>query len=109
MPEVTIDENRISRIFRNAEGHFFDFMADVMKTQQLSPDQAFVAMMVFLDRYYARTGVHSDPGALLGDLLINERDGLPLDPATWTDWLSAVDEVLEREHSDAAQSRRHSK
>lgn len=63
-----------------------------MKKQRLSPQEAFAAMFVFLDRHYARTG-GSDLGALLGDLQINKADGLPFDRAAWDDWLAAVEEV----------------
>ena len=65
-----------------------------MRKQRLSPEQAFAAMFVFLDRYHARTGGGGDLAALLGDLQVNEEDGLPLDPAAWTDWLAAVEDVL---------------
>jgi hypothetical protein len=64
-----------------------------MKKQRLSPEQAFAAMFVFLDRYYGRTG-SGDIGALLGDLQLDRRDGLPIDPAAWDDWLAAVAEAL---------------
>jgi hypothetical protein len=71
----------------------------VMKKQRLSPEQAFAAMSLFLERYSARTS-GGDLPALLGDLQINHRDGRPFDPAAWTDWLSAIEDVLgERDRS----------
>ena len=58
-------------------------------------------MFVFLDRYYARTGEDGDLAALLGDLQVTERDGLPLDQAAWADWLAAIEDVLaERSRDD---------
>jgi hypothetical protein len=66
-----------------------------MRKQRLSSEQAFAAMSVFLDRYYARTSGNGDLGALLGDLQVNRRDGRPLDPAARTDWLAAIEAVLE--------------
>jgi hypothetical protein len=74
-----------------------------MKKQRLSPEQAFAAMAIFLERYYDRTGGDGDLGALLGDLQINRADGFPLDPAAWGDWLSAVENMLERRHLPAAE------
>ena len=72
-----------------------------MKKQRLTPEQAFAAMALFLERYHARSGDSDELAALLGDIQINERDGLPLDPAAWTDWLSAVEDVIaERARND---------
>ena len=51
-----------------------------MRKNQLSPEQAFNAMFVFLDQYYERTGRSPELGALLGELQLN-RDGRPFDPA----------------------------
>lgn len=65
-----------------------------MRKQRLSPEQAFAAMVLFLERYCARGGCGDDLAGLLGDIHINERDGLPIDPAAWTDWLSAIEDVL---------------
>ncbi|HWD58430.1 MAG TPA: hypothetical protein VG308_09145 [Stellaceae bacterium] len=76
-----------------------------MKKQRLSAEQAFAAMALFLERYHARGG-EDDLAGLLGDIQINERDGLPLDPAAWTDWLSALGDVLERQHLPAAEEER---
>ena len=63
-----------------------------MKKQLLSPEQAFKAMFIFLERYYQRTGEQPAFGILLGELQV-ARDGRPFDPAAWEDWLAAVDEV----------------
>jgi len=66
-----------------------------MKRQRLSPEQAFAAMSIFLERYRTRTH-DGDLSALLGDIQINERDSRPLDPAAWSDWLDAIEEALHR-------------
>ena len=63
-----------------------------MRKHLLSPEQAYNAMFVFIDRYYVRTGRSPELGALLGDLQMN-RDGLPMDPASWGDWLAAIQEA----------------
>jgi hypothetical protein len=65
-----------------------------MRKQRLSAEQAYAAMVLFLERHYARGGSGDDLAGLLGDIHINERDGLPMDPAAWPDWLSAVEDVL---------------
>jgi hypothetical protein len=65
-----------------------------MKKQLLLPEQAFAAMRIFLEKYHARTGGRGDLGALLGDLQVNEEDGLTFDPAAGTDWLAAIEEAL---------------
>jgi hypothetical protein len=65
-----------------------------MRKNQLSPEQAFNAMFVFLDQYYERTGRSPELGALLGELQLN-RDGRPFDPAAWDDWLAAINKATE--------------
>jgi hypothetical protein len=74
-----------------------------MKKRRLSPEQAFAAMSLFLERYHVRGGDGDDLAGLLGDIQINERDGLPFDPAAWTDWLAAVEDILDRQHLPAAE------
>lgn len=58
----------------------------------LSTEQAFAAMRLFLEGYFARTR-SDDIGSLLGDLQTSE-DGKPFDPAAWNDWLASVNQVL---------------
>jgi hypothetical protein len=74
-----------------------------MRKQRLSPEQAFATMVLFLERYYARGGCGDDLAGLLGDIHINQKDGLPIDPAAWTDWLSAIEEVVEQQQAPAAE------
>lgn len=65
-----------------------------MRKNLLSPEQAYNAMFVFLDRYYERTGRSPELGTLLGELQRNS-DGQPFDPAAWGDWLAAIIEATE--------------
>jgi hypothetical protein len=65
-----------------------------MKKQGLSPEQAFKAMTVFLERYYERGDKTGDLALVVGELQINPQDGAPMDPAAWRDWLAAVDAAL---------------
>ena len=69
-----------------------------MKKKLLSPEQAFQAMFVFLNGYYQRTERTGELGAVLGDMQINAKDGLPFDRAAWDDWLTAVNSVREKSH-----------
>jgi hypothetical protein len=55
---------------------------------QLSMQQAFLAMYSFLDAHYQRSKA-DDVGALLGSLSLL-KDGRPADPAVESDWASAV-------------------
>jgi hypothetical protein len=68
----------------------------------LTPEQALAAMSIFLEKYYARTGAEGDIDAVLGDLQVNLLDGRTNDPAAWADWLTAIDEALQREQLVAA-------
>jgi len=63
--------------------------------KDLSAEQAFRAMGLFLENYFERTG-YDELGFLLTDLQILD-DGKPLDPAAWEDWLACVERIL-REH-----------
>ena len=59
---------------------------------------AFVIMQRFIQRRWERTGKPPELGALLGDIAFLP-DGSPADPASFEDWLSAAEAVLE--HSAA--------
>ena len=54
----------------------------------MNSEQAFRAMVLFLERYFERTQ-SDDVGALLGDLQLLD-DGLTADPAAWPEWLECV-------------------
>jgi hypothetical protein len=56
----------------------------------LSEREAFQAMTLFLQEFYARAG--NDIETLLADITI-EADGGTLDPAAWDDWLRCVESV----------------
>ena len=58
----------------------------------LSSEQAFFAMVRFLEQYYAR-GKSVDIGNLLSDLAILP-DGKTADPAQLDDWKNCVDDVI---------------
>lgn len=53
--------------------------------------EAYMAMFVFLDRFYNQTK-SDDVGALLGDMSFLA-DGGTADPATWYDWIESVKRV----------------
>lgn len=53
----------------------------------MTEKEAFIAMRLFLERYYKRAG--NDMETLLADITL-EADGQPLDPAAWDDWLECV-------------------
>lgn len=59
----------------------------------LTSDQAYEAMFRFLERLYEKTG--SDYlGGLLGGMALLD-DGNSADPAYKSEWLNAVEDVLE--------------
>lgn len=62
-----------------------------MNESFLTLDQAFRAMVAFLDQYAERAG--DDLLTLLGDVSLCD-DGRPFDPAAWEDWLRCVRAVL---------------
>ena len=64
-----------------------------MKRKLLTVEQAFRAMFLFLDEFYQRTKGQAELGDVLGDIQINGKSGLPMDPAAWDDWVAAVDTV----------------
>jgi len=52
--------------------------------------EAFVALRLFLEQFYARAG--NDMETLIADITL-EPDGQPLDPAAWDDWIRCVAEA----------------
>jgi hypothetical protein len=55
----------------------------------LTVEEAFKAMVIFLERYYNET--HSDDiGSLLSDLILLDDKQKAADPAAWTDWMRAI-------------------
>lgn len=57
----------------------------------LTEEEAFQAMIKFLEKYYNLTK-SDDVGGLLGSLMIVE-NGKPLDIALWYDWIKSLEEV----------------
>lgn len=69
-------------------------MTNHSKDKSISPEQAFAAMIVFLDEYYRRTNGTAALADVLGDIQTLPDDGMPADPAAWQDWLSAIRAVV---------------
>ena len=79
---------------------------------ELSPTQAYKAMFTFVREYYYRTGRPDDIGNLLSDIQLlshlyedPQREGSAgrlstADPASWEDWLRAVNQVLENQDEE---------
>lgn len=65
------------------------------ETPRLSVREAFDAARHFLEAYWERGLRSSDDIAVLLSSMNGEmtRDGRPIDPAQWTDWLDAVRRV----------------
>lgn len=61
---------------------------------RLTNQQAFQAMVLFLEGFYERTK-SDDVGAILSDLILLE-DGNTADPAAWDDWMKCVYKVLSK-------------
>ncbi|HEY9262181.1 hypothetical protein [Chitinophaga sp.] len=59
---------------------------------QLTNQQAYTAMCIFLDALYERTKSADLAGFLGGFQLL--ADGTSADPAAWQDWMIAVNKVL---------------
>ncbi len=55
---------------------------------------AFIIMQHFIERRWQRTGKPAELGALLGDISFLP-DGSPADPASFGDWRSAAEAVLQ--------------
>jgi len=56
----------------------------------ISEREAFVALRLFLEQFYARAG--NDMETLIADVTL-EKDGKPLDPAAWDDWVRCIEEA----------------
>jgi hypothetical protein len=59
--------------------------------ENLTKEQAFKSMVIFLEGFYERT--QSDGvGGLLGDMMLRE-NGTTSDPAVWEDWIKSVQKI----------------
>ena len=61
-------------------------------TRNMTEEQAYMAMFLYLEQYLAESGL-DDLKCVISDLLFT-LDGTTMDPATWANWLEAVDSVL---------------
>jgi len=60
-------------------------------TDQITVREAYAAMYRYLERLYELTG-EDELGGLLGSMSLLP-DGQTADPAAWTDWIQAVEEI----------------
>jgi hypothetical protein len=63
---------------------------ELSSSDLISTRQGFLAMIKFLEAFYSRAG--DDLATLMTDLQI-QKDGDPLDPAAWSDWMEAVQQI----------------
>lgn len=62
---------------------------------QMSEKRAFMAMVFYLEAYYARTN-YDIIGGILSDLMLVDDDSHTADPAAWEDWMDAVDKAMKQ-------------
>ena len=60
---------------------------------ELSIEEAYRSMLVFLEGYYETTK-SDEVGGMLGAMSLNS-DGKPMDAAHWDEWMNAVRSVKE--------------
>ena len=65
----------------------------MITNSELSFEEAYCAMLKFLEMYYEVTNSDEIAG-MLGSMSLNA-DGKPMDPAFWDDWLNATRFVIE--------------
>lgn len=68
----------------------FLLVGQTVRMDGLTDREAFDAMSMFINQYAERAG--DDLITLLGDIQ-TENDGMPTDPAAWSDWLACVEAV----------------
>lgn len=54
----------------------------------MTKEEAYMAMVYFLEEFYERTG-SDDVGGLLGGMILTDHEQT-MDPAIWHDWIHAV-------------------
>ena len=59
--------------------------------KELTIEEAFEAMTLFLEIYYENTN-SEDVGGLLSSMMILE-NGITADPAVWHDWIDSVEKA----------------
>jgi hypothetical protein len=70
---------------------------------KLSIKEAYAAMYAYIEKLYDVTG-SDDLGGVLGSLSLL-KDGTPVDPGVWTDWMLAVQKARDG-HVDMSPGRR---
>ena len=62
----------------------------------LSYKEAFMAMQIFLEKYYEKTN-SDDVGSLLGELSFDIwEEGSTGDPACWREWIQCIEKVIKK-------------
>jgi hypothetical protein len=77
-----------------------------MSNPTLSAEQAFQAMIRFLDAHNERAGGRCDLVAALSDIQMITSDDRPADSAAWADWLDAIDAAKDAAGSASPPHRR---
>ena len=57
----------------------------------LNIEEAYLAMVNFLEKYYERTN-SDNVASLLSDMILIKKE-TTADPATWKDWLESIDKI----------------
>lgn len=57
----------------------------------MTRQEAFIAMVHFLEHFYEQTA-SDDVGALLGDMILVDEEKT-MDPAAWNDWIAAIEKM----------------
>ena len=73
----------------------------------LTEREAFLAMCLYLDSmydYFSAVSDSPDEIAMIQNTLNLQKDGSPVDPAVWEDWLKAI-EKAKREGEEVARLR----
>ena len=65
----------------------------------ITVEDAFQVFVKFMEVYSAR-GPEASVVNLYISVMLDEEDGLPIDPAMWPDWLEAVEAVLGHDDSE---------
>lgn len=61
--------------------------------KRITIEESYKVMYEFLKGYYKRLGKPESLATLLGGFRLH-KDGVPVDPAAWEDWLDAVQKVV---------------
>lgn len=67
--------------------------------RMISVEDSFMALVKFVEGFCER-GPKTSVFDLYSFIVLDDEDGLPLDPAMWPDWLEAVEAVLGHDDSE---------